>query len=85
MSDYRSRFACAPRSSILRRENGFPTRRCPGYVKDPVVGIRALDGDRWIEGSVNQENRTVSFEFHTAASLDNVLCDIKLNKDWARW
>lgn len=29
----------------------------PGYVKDPVVGIRALDGDRWIEGSVDQENR----------------------------
>ncbi len=56
----------------------------PGYVKDPVVGIRALDGDRWIEGSVDQENRTVSFEFHTAASLDNVLCDIELNKDWAR-
>lgn len=54
-------------------------------MKDPVVGIRALDGDRWIEGSVDQENRTVSFEFHTAASLDNVLCDIELNKDWARW
>lgn len=56
----------------------------PGYVKDPVVGIRALDGDRWIDGDINQEERTIEFQFHTAASLDNVVCDVKLNKDWAR-
>ena len=56
----------------------------PGYVNDPVVGIRALDGDRWIDGDINQEERTIEFQFHTAASLDNVVCDVKLNKDWAR-
>lgn len=56
----------------------------PGYVKEPIVGIRALDGDRWIDGSIDQENRTISFEFHTVSSLDNVLCDVELNKDWAK-
>lgn len=56
----------------------------PGYVKEPIVGIRALDGDKWIDGTINQEARTVNFEFHTVSSLENVLCDVELNKDWAR-
>lgn len=56
----------------------------PGYVEEPVVGIRALDGDKWIDGSIDQKSRTVSFEFHTVSSLDNVVCDVALNKNWAK-
>lgn len=55
----------------------------PGYVTDPVVAVRALDGDRWIQGQVDNDTHTVAFEFHTAASLEKIVLDVELNKKWA--
>lgn len=55
----------------------------PGYVKNPVVAVRALDGDKWIQGQVDNEARTVTFEFHTAASLEKIVLEVELNKKWA--
>lgn len=55
----------------------------PGYVTDPVVAVRALDGDKWIQGSLDQEARAVTFEFHTVANLENIVLEVELNKHWA--
>lgn len=55
----------------------------PGYVTDPIVAVRALDGDRWIQGQLDNESKTVSFEFHTAANLDKIVLEVELNKKWA--
>lgn len=55
----------------------------PGYVNDPVVAVRALDGDKWIQGKLDNESKIVSFEFHTASSLEKIVLDVELNKKWA--
>lgn len=55
----------------------------PGYVTDPVVSVRALDGDRWIQGNLDNAARTVHFDFHVASTLENVVLDVELDKNWA--
>ena len=68
----------------MEKEYRFKLADDPGYVDEPVVAVRALDGDRWIEGDLNKETRTVNFKFHTVASLENVVLDVKLAKNWAQ-
>lgn len=70
--------------SCMEKEYRFKMADDPGYVEEPVVAVHALDGDRWIEGVLDKENRTVNFKFHTVASLENVVLDVKLAKDWAQ-
>lgn len=61
----------------------FEIAEDPGYVTDPVVAIRALDGDAWIDGVIDQDAKTITFEFHTSASLEKIVLDVELNKNWA--
>lgn len=61
----------------------FEIAEDPGYVTDPIVAVRAMDGDRWIQGQLDNESKTVSFEFHTASSLEKIVLDVELNKKWA--
>ena len=61
----------------------FTMSEDPGYVTDPIVSLRALDGDRWIEAVPYARERTFDFEFHNLDDLDNVVLDIKLKKPWA--
>ena len=68
----------------MEKEYRFKLADDPGYVDEPVVAVRALDGDRWIEGDLDKETRTVNFKFHTVASLENVVLDVKLAKNWAQ-
>ncbi len=49
----------------------------PGYVTDPVVAVRALDGDKWLQGQLDNESKTVTFEFHTAANLDKIVLEVE--------
>ena len=64
-------------------EYRFRIAEDPGFVDNPVVSVRALDGDRWIEGTLDNESRTVSFEFHVARSLEAIVLDVELEKNWA--
>lgn len=61
----------------------FKIAEDPGYVTDPVIAVRALDGDRWIQGRLDSASKTVSFEFHVATSLEKIVLDVELNKKWA--
>lgn len=71
-------------TSCMEKEYRFKMADDPGYVEEPVVAVRALDGDRWIEGTLDKEARTVTFKFHTVASLEDVVLDVQLAEDWAR-
>ena len=39
----------------MEKEYRFKLADDPGYVDEPVVAVRALDGDRWIEGDLDKE------------------------------
>ena len=64
-------------------EYRFRLAEDPGFVENPVVSVRALDGDRWIDGVLDNAARTVSFEFHVAPSLEEIVLDVQLNRNWA--
>lgn len=70
--------------SCTEKEYRFQLADDPGYVEEPVVAVRALDGDRWIEGNLDKETRTVTFKFHTVASLEDIALDVQLAEDWAQ-
>lgn len=55
-----------------------------GYVDQPFVSIEALDGDRWIKGQVDQDTKTILFEFHTQTDLSAVPIKVTLNGKWPR-
>ena len=42
-------------TSCMEKEYRFKMADDPGYVEEPVVAVRALDGDRWIEGTLDKE------------------------------
>ncbi len=69
--------------SSCQKRYVFEIAEDPGYVTDPVVAVRALDGDKWIQGALDQEARTATFEFHTVANLENIVLEVELNKKWA--
>ena len=54
----------------------------PGYASAPLVSIQAKDGDRWIDGTINQETRTVSFVFHSLEILTAVEMRTVTDKTW---
>ena len=54
----------------------------PGYASAPLVSIQAKDGDRWIDGTIDQETRTVSFVFHSLEVLTSVEMRAVTDETW---
>ena len=60
----------------------FSISEDPGYTDSPIAVIKALDGDRWIEGTVDDQNRTITFEFHVLDDFSKVPLKVELNGKW---
>ena len=71
-------------TGCAEKEYRFRLSEDPGYVSNPVLSVRALDGNRWVEGTLDPETRTVNFKFRLVSSLENVVLDVVLNDEWAR-
>ena len=56
----------------------FSISEDPGYTDSPIAVIKALDGDRWIEGTVDDQNRTITFEFHVLDDFSKVPLKVEL-------
>lgn len=54
----------------------------PGYASAPLVSVQAKDGDRWIDGTIDQETRTVSFVFHSLEVLTSVEMRAVTDETW---
>lgn len=65
------------------KEYRFHLSDNPGYVENPVLSVRALDGDHWVDGEMDLENRSVTFKFRKLASLESVVLDVILDDEWA--
>lgn len=55
-----------------------------GYSDTPVLSVKALDGDRWIEGVIDEEAKTVTLEFHVLDDLSAVPVKVILDGDWPK-
>ena len=62
----------------------FKISEDPGYAATPILSIRALDGDRWIDGKINEETQTVDFEFRVLDDLSSVQMKVELNGKWPK-
>lgn len=71
-------------TGCAEKEYRFRLADDPGYVSNPVLSVRALDGNRWVDGTLDPETRTVNFKFRLVSSLEKVVLDVVLNDDWAR-
>lgn len=57
----------------------------PGYVVNPLVAIQAEDGSgNWIDGIIDQENRTIQFNFRILEDQSGVQVKLGLDEEWAR-
>ncbi|MDD2512527.1 MAG: hypothetical protein PHS71_04655 [Proteiniphilum sp.] len=57
----------------------------PGYVVNPLVAIQAEDGSgNWIDGIIDQENRTIQFNFRILEDQSEVQVKLGLDEEWAR-
>lgn len=70
-------------SGCIEEKYNFRLSDDPGYVENPVLSIKALDGDKWIDGLIDNEQRTITFQFHNLERLNNVLLDVTLDPEWA--
>ncbi|MGN0189837.1 MAG: hypothetical protein ACI395_10005 [Candidatus Cryptobacteroides sp.] len=71
-------------TGCTEKEYRFRIADDPGYVSEPVLSVRALDGNRWVDGTLDPQTKTVSFKFRLVSSLENVVLDVVLNDEWAR-
>lgn len=55
----------------------------PGYDAVALESAEALDGDIWIQGAINHEEKTISFTFHKINSLKKVPVRLHLAKEWS--
>ena len=62
----------------------FKISEDPGYAATPILSVKALDGDRWIEGKINEETKTVDFEFRVLNDLSAVQMRVELNGKWPK-
>ena len=53
-----------------------------GYAENPILSVRALDGDRWIEGTLDEEAKTIGFSFRVLEDLSKVPMRVQLNGKW---
>lgn len=60
----------------------FKLSEDPGYVENPILSVKALDGDRWIEGHIDEETKTIDFQFRVIEDLSNVSMKVELNGKW---
>ena len=62
----------------------FKISEDPGYAATPILSVKALDGDRWIEGKINEEAKTVDLEFRVLNDLSAVQMRVELNGKWPK-
>lgn len=56
----------------------------PGYAERPILSVKALDGDRWIEGEIDELTGVIDFEFRVLNDLSSVPMKVTLNGKWPR-
>lgn len=58
-----------------------------GYASHPFASIKAFDVSgsegRWVEGVVDDQDRTVDFRFHSLTDFRNVLVKVVMEENWA--
>lgn len=53
-----------------------------GYAENPILSVKALDGDRWIEGVLDNQTRTIDFQFRVLEDLSKVPMKVELDGKW---
>ncbi|MDD3908468.1 MAG: hypothetical protein PHN86_00740 [Proteiniphilum sp.] len=57
----------------------------PGYVVNPLISIQAEDGSgNWIDGVIDQNERTINFDFRILEDQSVVNVKLELDEEWAR-
>jgi hypothetical protein len=56
----------------------------PGYAEHPILSVKALDGDRWIEGEIDELTGVINLEFRVLDDLSSVPMKVTLNGKWPR-
>ena len=62
----------------------FKISEDPGYAATPILSVKALDGDRWIEGEIDELTGVIDFEFRVLNDLSSVPMKVTLNGKWPR-
>lgn len=62
----------------------FKLSEDPGYVENPILSVKALDGDRWIDGALDEETKTIDFQFRVLEDLSQVMMKVELNGKWPK-
>ncbi|WP_286856338.1 hypothetical protein [Proteiniphilum sp. UBA5431] len=57
----------------------------PGYVVNPLISIQAEDGSgNWIDGVIDQNERTINFDFRILEDQSVVNVKLELDEEWAK-
>lgn len=62
----------------------FKLSEDPGYVDNPILSVKALDGDRWVEGYIDEDTKSIDFQFRVIEDFSNVTMKVELNGKWPR-
>ena len=56
----------------------------PGYAANPLIALKAQDGEKWVDGVIDNDLRTVTFMFHALDNLREVTLEAEVDPVWGK-